>query len=209
MSVMKTNMLIRSLSTSSAAAQLVKPPVQVFGLEGRYASALYSAASKTKSLDAVEKELTQFQQSMKTDANLKEFIINPTIKRSLKAEALKHVATKISLSPTTGNLLGLMAENGRLGKLETVINAFKIMMAAHRGEVTCEVVTAKPLDPAQKQSLEAALKKFLKGNETLQLTSRVDPSLIGGMVVSIGDKYVDMSVASKVKKYTELISVAV
>lgn len=51
--------------------------------------------------------------------------------------------------------------------------------------------------------------KFLKANETLQLTAKVDPSLMGGMVVSIGDKYVDMSVASKVKKYTELISTAV
>lgn len=51
--------------------------------------------------------------------------------------------------------------------------------------------------------------KFLKGNETLQLTAKVDPNLIGGMIVSIGDKYVDMSVASKVKKYTELISAAV
>lgn len=53
------------------------------------------------------------------------------------------------------------------------------------------------------------LQKFLKSNETLQLTAKVDPALIGGMVVSIGDKYVDMSVASKVKKYTELISAAV
>ena len=51
-----------------------------------------------------------------------------------------------------------MAENGRLGKLEAVINAFKLMMAAHRGEVACEVVTAKPLDQAQRQNLEAALK---------------------------------------------------
>ncbi|CAH2084799.1 unnamed protein product [Euphydryas editha] len=209
MSMMKTNMLVRSLSTSSAAAQLVKAPIQVFGLEGRYASALYSAASKSKSLDTVEKELTNFQQSIKTDAKLKEFIINPTLKRSLKVEALKHLASKTNMSPSTGNLLGLMAENGRLDKLETVINAFKIMMAAHRGEVTCEVITAKPLDPSQKQSLEAALKKFLKSNETLQLTSKVDPSLIGGMVVSIGDKYVDMSIASKVKKYTEIISAAV
>lgn len=62
------------------------------------------------------------------------------------------------LSPTTSNLLGLLAENGRLGKLEAVINAFKIMMAAHRGEVTCVVTTAKPLDVTQRQNLEAALK---------------------------------------------------
>ncbi|CAH0720056.1 unnamed protein product, partial [Brenthis ino] len=209
MSLMKTNMLVRSLSTSTAATQLIKPPVQVFGLEGRYAAALYSAASKSKALDTVEKELNQFQSSIKSDANLKEFIINPTIKRSLKADALKHLASKTNMSPTTGNLLCLMAENGRLGKLEAVMNAFKIMMAAHRGEVTCEVVTAKPLDQAQKQNLEAVLKKFLKSNETVQLTTRVDPSLLGGMVVSIADKYVDMSVASKVKKYTELISAAV
>ncbi|KAJ8723293.1 hypothetical protein PYW08_003205 [Mythimna loreyi] len=209
MSVTKGNMLVRSLSTSSAAGQLVKPPVQVFGLEGRYASALYSAATKNKTLDAVEKELSQFQQSIKTDAKLKEFIVNPTLKRTLKVDALKHVATQAKLSPTTGNLLGLMAENGRLDKLDSVINAFKLMMAAHRGEVACEVVTAKPLDQAQKSNLEAALKKFLKGNETLQLTAKVDPALMGGMVVSIGDKYVDMSVATKVKKYTELISSAV
>ncbi|CAH0683078.1 unnamed protein product [Spodoptera exigua] len=209
MSVTKGNMLVRSLSTSAAASQLVKAPVQVFGLEGRYASALYSAATKNKTLDAVEKELSQFQQSIKTDAKLKEFIVNPTLKRNLKADALRQVATQAKLSPTTSNLLGLMAENGRLDKLEAVINAFKIMMSAHRGEVTCEVVTAKPLDQTQRQNLEAALKKFLKANETLQLTAKVDPSLMGGMVVSIGDKYVDMSVASKVKKYTELISTAV
>lgn len=84
------------MSTSSAAAQLVKPPVQVFGLEGRYASALYSAASKSKSLDAVEKELSQFQKSIKSDPKLKEFIINPTLKRNLKVDALKHVASKVS-----------------------------------------------------------------------------------------------------------------
>ncbi|CAD0201749.1 unnamed protein product [Chrysodeixis includens] len=209
MSFAKGNMLVRSLSTSAAVGQLVKAPVQVFGLEGRYASALYSAASKNKTLDTVEKELSNFQKSIKSDPKLKEFLVNPTLKRNLKAEALKNVAGQVKLSPTTGNLLALMAENGRLDKLEVVINAFKIMMAAHRGEVTCEVVTAKPLDQAQRQNLEAALKKFLKSNETLQLTAKVDPSLIGGMVVSIGDKYVDMSVASKVKKYTELISAAV
>lgn len=62
------------------------------------------------------------------------------------------------MSATTNNLLSILAENGRLKKLDAVINAFKIMMAAHRGEITCEVFTAKPLDQAQKQSLEAALK---------------------------------------------------
>lgn len=99
---------MRSLSTSSAAAQLVKPPVQVFGLEGRYATALYSAASKAKSLDTVEKELFQFQQSIKADAKLKEFIINPTLKRSLKVDALKHVSSKVSHIQTESYILQVL-----------------------------------------------------------------------------------------------------
>lgn len=114
---------------------MVKPPVQIFGIEGRYATALYSAASKQKTLDAVEKDLVKFQTTLKADPKLKEFVINPTIKRNLKASTLKAIADKIAMKPETGNLLQILAENGRLGKLDGVINAFKTLMAAHRGEV--------------------------------------------------------------------------
>lgn len=64
------------------------------------------------------------------------------------------------------------------------------------------------MDAAQRQKLEGVLKSFLKGNQSIHLTSKVDPSILGGMVVSIGDRYVDMSVANKIKKYTEIINVA-
>lgn len=127
---------VRTFSTSPSVGQLVKTPVQVFGIEGRYATALYSAATKQKSLEAVEKDLIKFQYSVKTDAKLKGFIENPTIKRDLKANALKAVAQKISLKPESANLLQILAENGRLNKLDAVINAYKILMSAHRGEVS-------------------------------------------------------------------------
>ncbi|XP_063909298.1 ATP synthase subunit O, mitochondrial [Zophobas morio] len=205
----KLSMVVRSFSTSNIANQLVKPPVQVFGIDGRYATALYSAAVKQKTLDAVERDLKKVQDAIKTDVKFNEFVRNPTIKRSLKSDALKAVASKISLNPQTSNLLQTLAENGRLKNINGVINAFKILMAAHRGEVTCEVVTARDLDAAQKQKLEGVLKSFVKSNETIHLTSKVDPSIIGGMIVSIGDRYVDMSVASKIKKYTEIISTPV
>ncbi|CAG9805101.1 unnamed protein product [Chironomus riparius] len=205
----KLGVLARNISSSSALQQLVKPPIQVFGIEGRYACALFSAASKTKALDAVEKDLTNLQGQYKKDQKLRDFILDPSIKRSLKASALKDVSSTIKFNAATGFLLELLAENGRLKKLDSIINAYKLIMSAHRGEVVCEVITAKPLEGAQRKELEAQLKKFVASNETIQLTSKVDPSIIGGMVVSIGDKYVDMSVASKIKKYTDLISVAV
>lgn len=209
---------------------MVKPPLQVFGLEGRYATALYSAASKLSQLDQVEKDLIALQATIKTDKKLRESVTSPIINKKVMATALKEASEKLRFAPATGNLLGLLADNGRLKKLDTVINAFRTIMAAHRGEVVCEVVSAKPLDSSQSKQLESALKvatfdvkklmsshfmtpplvlqSFLKPNETLKITSRVDPSIIGGLVVSIGDKYVDMSTATKVKLYTDVIQSA-
>lgn len=137
---------------------MVKPPIQVFGIEGRYACALYSAASKQKVLEAVERDLISFQAAVKKSPTLLETVINPTIKRSLKAVALREAAAKVNYAPATGFFLEQLAENGRLKKLDAVINAFKLIMAAHRGEVVCEVISAKPLDAGQRKELETQLK---------------------------------------------------
>lgn len=137
---------------------MVKPPLQVFGIEGRYACALYSAATKMKQLDAVERDLISLQASYKSDPKLKECLINPTIKRKLKATALKEGAAQVKYQEATGSFLHTMAENGRLGKIDQIINAFKLIMSAHRGDVVCEVVSAKPLDAAQTKQLESTLK---------------------------------------------------
>lgn len=120
-------------------------------------------------------------------------------------EAFKAIGSKGNMNPATENLFILLAENGRLSKLNAIINLYKLLMAANRGEVVCEVITANPLDVDTKTKLEATLKRLLKKGQTILLTTKVDPSIIGGMIVSVGDKYIDMSVASKIKMYTDLI----
>jgi len=202
----KLSFFVRSLSSAAPATKAIKPPIQLFGLEGRYATALYSAATKMKQVDKVESELVHLQVEMRKNANLREIMTSPIINRKVLAKSLKEASAQINYSAATSNLLSLMAENNRMRKLDGVITAFKTIMAAHRGEVVCEVITAKALEAGQKKSLEDALKKFIKPNETILLTSKVDPSIIGGMVISIADRYVDMSIATKVKKYTDLIA---
>lgn len=137
---------------------MVKAPIQVFGLEGRYATALFSAASKLKSLEQVEKELITWQQTLKSDPNLRDIVVSPIINRKVLATALKDTCEKLRHSAATSNLLQLMADNGRMKKLDTIINHFKTIMSAHRGDVVCEVTTAKPLDDSQRKQLEGALK---------------------------------------------------
>lgn len=140
------------------ATKMVKPPIQVFGMEGRYATALYSAATKLKQLDQVEKDLHAFQSTLKEDKSLRQSIVSPIVNKKVMAVALKESADKLHMAAATGNMLGLLAQNGRLSSVDGIINAFGVIMAAHRGEVVCEVVTAKPLDSSQNKQLEGALK---------------------------------------------------
>merc|ERR1712102_9275 len=84
----------------------------------------------------------------------------------------------------------------------------KNIMAAHRGEVICDVTTAKELNAAMKKEVEATIALFLKKGQKSLISYNVKPEIMGGMVVSIGDRFVDMSTASKVKKYTEIIQAA-
>jgi len=197
--------LVRSFSTSAIQLALAKTPIQIFGLEGRYATALYSAAVKKQNLENTEKELKKIQDLFHGDKKFRAFVLDPTIKRPLKKDALQQILKKLGCSDVAQNFFALVADNGRLGKIDNIFKAFEKLMSAHRGEVVCEVVTAKAIDEATLREVTTALQGFIKSNQKLQISTKVDPALLGGMVVSIGDKYVDMSVATKIKQFTKVI----
>ncbi|XP_030253126.1 ATP synthase peripheral stalk subunit OSCP, mitochondrial [Sparus aurata] len=197
---------VRQFSTSVVrpVSKLIKPPIQVYGVEGRYATALFSAASKQKKLDQVEQELGKVSTLIK-DPTLSSIVMNPHVKRSIKQKTFGDALTKAKVSPMTINLINVLADNGRLPLTGDVITAFGKMMSAHRGEVLCSVTTAQPLDAASLSELKVALNGFLQKGETIKLETKSDPSILGGMIVSIGDKYVDMSTKTKIQKLTKLI----
>ncbi|XP_072254359.1 ATP synthase subunit O, mitochondrial isoform X1 [Pyxicephalus adspersus] len=202
----RISLKVRSFSTSATrpVAKLVRPPIQVYGLEGRYATALYSAASKEKKLDQVEKELNRVSALIK-DPKLSSVITNPHVKRALKQKTITDLVTKEKFSPITANFVNLLAENGRLSNTSDVINSFTKIMSAHRGEVLCSVTTASPLDEASLTDLKSALNAFLSKGESLKLETKTDPTILGGMLVSIGDKYIDMSTRTKILKLTKIM----
>ncbi|XP_077465686.1 ATP synthase peripheral stalk subunit OSCP, mitochondrial [Stigmatopora argus] len=196
----------RQFSTSAVrpVSKLIRPPIQVYGVEGRYATALFSAASKQKNLDQVEKELAKVTALIK-NPKLSSVVMNPHVKRSLKQKTFHDALTKAKVSPITFNLINVLSDNGRLPLTGDVINAFGKMMSAHRGEVLCSVTTAQPLDQASLAELKVALNGFLQKGETIKLETKSDSSILGGMIVSIGDRYVDMSTKTKIQKLTKLM----
>merc|ERR1711976_1082386 len=174
--------VVRQFSTSAPRSHLVAAPIQIFGLEGRYAHALYSAASKEKKLDAVEKELNGFTALMGKDVKLAEYVNNPTVNKLEKRDALVGVLKKQNASNLTTNLVGAMAENGRLKSLGGVIGAFGKIMAAERGEILCTVTTAKALDASSLKEVKAAMQGFVSKGQVLQIETKVDPSIIAWLL---------------------------
>ncbi|XP_033111622.1 ATP synthase subunit O, mitochondrial-like [Anneissia japonica] len=202
----RISVLARRLSTSSIRqGQLVKTPIQVYGVGGRYATALYSAATKEKQLDQVDKDLNDFQSLLKKDVKLADFVGNPIVTKQEKSGVLTNWMKTNKCSKVTTNFVSMLAENNRVKQLNEIFSAWNEIMGAHRGEVVCTITTAKPLDAAGQKSIESAMTGFAKKNQVLKLSLKVDPSIISGMVVEVGDKYIDMSTASKVKTMTNLL----
>jgi len=98
------------------------------------------------------------------------------------------------------NFFDVLAENNRLRNTNEIIDAFGALMASHRKEVHCVVTSAKALDASTLKQVEGALKGFAKKGETLKITSKTDPSIKGGLVVEVGDRFIDMSTATRVRK---------
>ncbi|KAL4232869.1 ATP synthase subunit O [Mactra antiquata] len=202
-------LLVRQFSTTAVREKLAELPLKLYGVNGRYASALYSAAIKEKKLDVVHKEINAFMNLVETDPKLKDFLASPANKRAAKRDAIAKIAKSQKYNNLTANFFNVLSENGRIQLSTNIIAAFNKMMSAQKGEVTCVVTTAKALGSAEEKELKAALQGFAKSGKSLIIEMKVDPALLGGMVVSIGDKFIDMSIASKMLKYTNVIKVAV
>lgn len=190
---------------SQIVSKMVKPPISLFGVEGRYVNALYSAASKSKKLDAVEGDLKKLASLYKTDTKFREFLVNPLINPQQKNQVFeKDLKSKLKLNDLSVNLLSVMSENRRLKLLPDVDNSFHQIMSAVRNELNCTIISAKPLADGKKKEVEESIKGF--SSKKILLSYKQDPSIIGGLIIDFnGEHYIDMSIRSKIRLYSECI----
>ncbi|KAL2912385.1 ATP synthase F0 subcomplex subunit OSCP atp5 [Polyrhizophydium stewartii] len=199
-------------------------PLALHGIDGRYATALFTAASKQNVLDKVEAELKSVEALIARDAGVQTFLNAPLLNRTAKKEGVKSLLAKGTYSPVTKNFFDLLAENGRLDQTEKILVSFAQLMSAARGQVAVTVTSAKALDVKALNKLKDTLSKSTLVSAGSQLvvannvsaaafnhrvSDLVDPEIIGGLVIEIGDKTIDLSVSSKVTKLNNLLSQAV
>ena len=170
-------------------------------LAGRYASALFDLAVEAGTVTAVESDLETLEQALAESSDLAAMIRNPEISRRTQGAAIESVAHLLGLSQLTQKFLAVLAKNRRLSALPDVVRAFRAIAAAQRGEVTAEVTSAHALTDEQLDGLKQRL--TAREGRTVKLTSRVDPDLLGGLVVTIGSKRIDGSIRSRLNSLAQ------
>lgn len=189
----------------SADAAEYAPPVPVHGTAGRYAAALYMAGAKADKLDEIEEDLDQINDAAEESEEFRNFLKDPSIPKQSKQEALDAVLDGLKVSDLTKNFFGVLTENNRLSEYMKISTTFDELLAAARGEVVATITTAEALPEADLEEISDGLLDLLEDGQELLVQEQVDPSIIGGIVIDIGDKHIDLSISSRIKKIQQLV----
>lgn len=166
------------------------------GIAARYATALFELAREDKSLDRLESDVDGLTDALRQSEDLRELIRSPIYTRGEQEAAIGAVAGKMGISDTTTRGLRLMASKRRLFVVPQFLSSLRDRIAAEKGEITAEVVSATPLDEAQVARLAATLKEQAGGRD-VKIDMTVDESLIGGLRVRLGSRMIDTSIRSR------------
>lgn len=165
------------------------------GVAHRYASALFDLARDDNQIDAVERGVATLRAVLAESEDLRRLVKSPVFSAAEQERALAAVMERAGVTGLVANFMRLAARNRRLFAAPDMLKAFEELLAAHRGEVIATVTSAEPLSDSQKDALRQALQE--KSGGTVKLETRVDPELIGGLVVRLGSQMIDTSVRTR------------
>ena len=165
------------------------------GVAGRYATALFELALEQKALEQVAADLNRFGEALDAFDDLARMVKSPAFSAEEQGRALAAVLEELKIEGLTRNFLLLVAKNRRLFASPDMLRAFRAMLARHRGETSATVTAASKLTESQVTALKQALQAAL--GEKIMLEERVDPTLLGGLVVKVGSRMIDTSLRTK------------
>ena len=167
----------------------------VSGVSGRYATALFELARDEKSVDAVLADLTKFEAMLNGSADLKRLVRSPIFGADVQGKAIATILDDAKITGISAKFLKLLTANRRLFAVSDVIRAFRALVAKFKGEATADVTVAEPLSDKNLDALKTALKSVT--GKDVALNVKIDPAIIGGLVVKLGSRMVDSSLRTK------------
>lgn len=164
----------------------------------RYGRALFNLALENKKVDKVEKDLDAINETIETNQTFNDFLNNPVISKNQQLKAISALMEKLPYQNETKNFVKLVAKNGRLSNLESIIRFYKNQKVLHNGDVPIKIISAKKLKAQQVSQIDETLKKTIQGN--IIIDREVDQSIMGGLIIQLGSTMIDGSIKSKLDK---------
>jgi F-type H+-transporting ATPase subunit delta len=181
--------------TTRAQATVAAGETIVSGMAGRYATALFELARDADAIDAVKADLDRFAALIAESPDLLRLVRSPVFSADEQLQALSAILQRAGIGGLAEKFLKLVTANRRLFAVRDMIKAFRELVAGHKGEATAEVTVAEPLKDAHVAALKSALKAV--SGKDVDLNVKVDPAILGGLVVKLGSRMVDTSLRTK------------
>jgi F-type H+-transporting ATPase subunit delta len=167
----------------------------VSGVAERYAKALLDLAEEEKTVDSVDADLDRFAGLIAESSDLARLVRSPVFSAEEQEKAVTAVLAKAGITGAAGNFIRLVAAKRRLFVLPSMINAYKAMVAEKKGIVGAEVTLAEQPSPKRLEDIKSALRE-VAGSE-IALDVKINPAIIGGLIVKLGSRMIDASLRSK------------
>ena len=164
----------------------------------RYGSALYDLASEKKCIDNILNDFEVVEKVMKGNSELRQVLKSPLVNSDEKLNILLKIFSKSNLNNLTETFFKVLNNNKRISKLISIILQFKKINSEKRGDITADVTSANELSEEEKSNITNQLKNSL--GQKLSLNFEVDKDIIGGLIVKVGSKMIDTSIANKINK---------
>jgi F-type H+-transporting ATPase subunit delta len=171
----------------------------------RYARALFDVALKESDPVRVERDLASFAGLMSSNAELSGALTNPAVPASAKRQIADTLATRLNVDAPVRKLLLLLADRDRLTVMPELLDVYRERLMEHQQVVRAEVTTAAPLTPDRVAQFQKKLAAVT--GRSVEMTTSVDPSIIGGVVTRIGGTVYDGSLATQLARLKEKLTV--
>jgi len=167
-------------------------------ISDRYGSALYDLASEKKCIDNILNDFDLVEKIMKESSELRQVIKSPLVNSEVKLNILLKIFSGLNFNNLTKTFLKVLDNNKRISNLSSIIIQFKKINSEKRGDIAANVTSADELSEDEKNNITTQLKNTL--GQKLSLNFDVDKDIIGGLIVKVGSKMIDTSIANKINK---------
>jgi F-type H+-transporting ATPase subunit delta len=172
-----------------------KDPI-ISGMAGRYAGALFELALEEKAVDSVKKDLEAFDALIGDSADLNRLVRSPVFGVDEQLKAVSTILEKAGIKGLAADFIRVVITNRRLFALRNIISGYRALVAKHKGEISAQVTVAEKLSDANLTALKSALTS-VTGGKDMDLDVKIDPTIIGGLIVKVGSRMVDSSLRTK------------